>query len=198
MARELPAEVKEKFQDYREEYRELIEGMNSRQEGLYSALIFLVKFSLLAAPFYIVLGTGWELEGLRAWNAHASAYILEIIGIDASSTGSFVLTGDMVLDVTWDSTAWKSAAVFIGLILASPGRLGAKMKGILLGIPILLGVNLLRISSMVYAVRVLGLDYEFIHTFLWRWGLTVAVLASWLLWWYRTDISRRIRKIGRL
>ncbi|MDY6773832.1 MAG: archaeosortase/exosortase family protein [Candidatus Nanohaloarchaea archaeon] len=182
MAGELQGKVREKLKVVREAYRGFRRGLDGRQERLFRIFSFLMKFLLLAAPFYLVLGSGWEAEGLRGFIAGISASILQLLGIKATSSGTFVEVGNLLLDVTRDSTGWKSVAVLAALVFASPLEVGEKLKGVLVGVPLILAVNVLRIVSMVYAVTVWGVEYEFLHLFLWRWGLTGAVILLWASW----------------
>lgn len=177
----------ERFQQGLETWAEFRSDLSPRQDRFLETFLFLSKFTLLAAPFYLVLNSGWTAEGLRALNAQISSSLLQIIGIEASSTGSFVRTEGMFLDVTRDSTGWKSAVVFSALVLASSRDLRNKLGGILVGVLILAGLNVLRIVSMVYAVEILGMDYELLHTVLWRWGLTAGVIGAWLVWMWITS-----------
>lgn len=197
MAGSLQGKVREQIDWGLQRYREFREGLDPRQERLFHAFVFLSRFAALAVPFYLIIASGWEAEGFRAFTAQVSASTLQMLGIEATSTGSFVQAGELLVDVTRDSTGWKSVAVFTALVAASRRSTESKVKGVLIGVFLLLGVNLLRITSMVYAVETLGIDYEFLHTFLWRWGLTAAVIGLWALWMHLSTPSEGFIRHGR-
>ncbi|MDY6769985.1 MAG: exosortase/archaeosortase family protein [Candidatus Nanohaloarchaea archaeon] len=182
MAGVVPAAVNAELDRARERYRSFEERLDPRQRRLLHAFLFLARFTALAAPFYLVLGSGWDATGVRAATADVAAALLRAAGIGASSTGTFVAAGELLVDVTRDSTGWKSVSVFTALVLASRRPLRTRLWGIAAGAAALLAVNVLRIWSMVYAVTVFGVGYELLHTLLWRWGLTASVIAAWLLW----------------
>ncbi len=60
--------LKQRLED---RYRESREGMDDRQERLLESLVFLSRFLLLAAPFYLLLEVGPELGFLREFFAAA-------------------------------------------------------------------------------------------------------------------------------
>lgn len=189
MARGVPAAVsraRERVRHHRDRLQErwdtLRERMTPRQERLYEGLRFLVVFTVLAAPLYLVLDSGWEAYGVRTVNAAMSAAALNLAGLPATSSGPFLSVGELLVDVTRDSTGWKSVLAFAALVLATRRPRRSKLYGLAAGVTVILVANVVRITSTVYAVHVLGIDYELLHTVLWRWGLTAVVFAAWLTW----------------
>lgn len=163
--------------------------LNPRQQRLFSAFRFLAAFTLLSGPFYFALNSGWNAAGIRSITASVSAVVLDVVGLQVSSAGSFVHGSEMVLDVTRDSTGWKSVLAFTALVLATGRPLRQTARGLIAGITALFAANVLRITTMFYAVTVYDVSYELLHTVLWRWGLTAAVLVTWM--WWISDIPVR-------
>lgn len=180
---------------YDETIHPLEQKMNGRQKRFFAAFRFLTGFTILALPFYVLLNSGWDASLLRSLDATLSALILSALGIPATSSGSFIYGEQLIVDVTRDSTGWKSIIAFGALVLAAGRPLQKTVRGLLIGISLLFAANLLRITSMFYAVTVFNVDYEFLHTFLWRWGLTGVVLVVWFAWMtgYRPSFPRSSR-----
>ncbi|MFB6077123.1 MAG: exosortase/archaeosortase family protein [Candidatus Nanohaloarchaea archaeon] len=168
--------------DLRERWRTVRGGLTRRQEQLLEALLFLVTFTVLAAPFYALLNSGWDATGIRAATATAAAGLLDAIGIPATSTGPYLAAGDMLVDVTRDSTGWKSLLAFTGLVLATRPDRRQAVEGIVLGVVGVAAANLLRIVSMVVLVQRAGIPYDLLHLVMWRWGLTGILLLLWIGW----------------
>ncbi len=194
MARDLPDTVTDTVQRVRDRYDRFRTGLDPRQQQLLQILVFLTKFTVLALPFWLVLHSGWEADAVRAVTAEASAAVLRGIGVDASATGHLLSAGDLLVDVTRDSTGWKSVMVFLALVTASRRPLRSKIGAAAAGTVALLVLNLGRVVSMVYAVVVFGIDYELLHTVLWRWGLTVAVIGLWTGWLWATTGSQPLSR----
>ncbi len=189
--------MKEKIQGAVSAYTAFRDGLTPRQQQLLHVLVFLSRFAALAVPFYLLLGSSWDVAGrqtvtaeviaagldlARTATARVSAAALNLIGIDAVSTGTFIQTAELLVDVTRDSTGWKSIVAFTALVAAAKRPLRTKVMAVVAGTAVILAANLLRITSMVYAVTVFAVDYELLHGLLWRWGLTAAVLVSWAVW----------------
>lgn len=157
--------------------------LDERNQRLFDVLLFLVRFTALAAPVYLLLWQGWDPVWLRSLNATVSSHVLNIAGLETVNVGTHVAADAIVVDVSTDSTGWKSMIAVTALLLATLGeRTRKRVIGIVAGIIVIFVGNIGRITSMVYAVQVFGVDYELIHTVLWRWGLTFLVFGYWLLW----------------
>lgn len=179
--------------DRKEKFEESLEG---RDQRLWEVLLFLVRFTVLAAPLYLLLWNDWNPVWLRELNAAVAANVLSGLGLDVVQSGSFIGTGQFSVDVSTDSTGWKSFLALVGLMLATRGEAREKkLYGALLALVIVFTGNITRLVTMVYAVAVWGVDYQLIHTFFWRWGLTALVLVSWIAWlrWEHGSTVKRLR-----
>lgn len=166
-----------------EQIDDIRERLDERNERLFDTLLFLIRFTLLAAPVYLLLWQGWDPVWLRSLDAAVSSHVLNLSGLDTVSSGTYLTAESIAVDVSTDSTGWKSMIAVTALIIATMAETTRKrLLGIFGGITIVFIGNIGRITSMVYAVEVYGADYELIHTVLWRWGLTFLVFGYWLLW----------------
>lgn len=167
------------YQDARERVEQ---RLTERQQRLFDAFMFLATFALLAVPLYAVMHSGWEANGLRTGFATVSAAVLRVLGIEIVQQGSMLYTPELAVDVSRDSTGWKSLMAFTALVVASRRPFRQKLDGIVIGVGVIAVANVVRIVSMVYAVEVYSVGYELLHTVLWRWGLTGVVFVAWVLW----------------
>lgn len=170
--------------------------LSPRQQQLFAAFRFLALFTVLAGPFYLMLHSGWNAEPVRAATASVAAEVLSLAGLDVYSAGSFIHGDRLVLDVTRDSTGWKSLLALTALVLATGRPLRQTVQGLLVGVGVLFAANILRITTMFYAVTVYSVSYEWMHTVLWRWGLTVVVLVTWLWWIGETPVRTSVYRTG--
>lgn len=174
----------------KQRYDRFTAALNGTQRRLFEVFIFLALFTVFSAPLYLLIESGWEAHTLRAWTAGVSSIVLELIGISNVHSGTRIVAESFVVDVSRDSTGWKSVLAFTALVLASRRSLRYTAAGILIGGVVLVGANLLRITSMMYLVAVSTIPYELLHTVLWRWGLTFTVLGAWFIWLYLADLER--------
>lgn len=155
---------------------------------LASVLIFLVTFNLLAVPLYIAIYANLSFEPLKELNARMVSATLNFFGYDSYSDGSTLnLVSNGILqkiDISWDSTGWKSMYAIAALILATPiSKISRKIKFAAIGMAIIFFINYLRISSTILISANFGFNlFDIIHTVLWREGLILAVVGVWLVW----------------
>ncbi len=80
--------------------------------------------------------------------------------------------------------AIEAMAIFFSAVLAFPTRWWRRLAGILLGIPLLYGVNILRLTCLGYigALDSGGEIFSFAHEYVWQGLYIIFVVAIWLLW----------------
>ncbi|MBI2547672.1 MAG: exosortase/archaeosortase family protein [Candidatus Aenigmarchaeota archaeon] len=157
-------------------------------EKLKPVITFFIVFNLLAIPLYISLYTNFSFEPLQVFDAKISAASIKALGYDASSNYFTInLSGggaNQKIDISWDSTGWKSMYAIFALILATPiSRLSRRLKAGLIGIGIVFVLNYLRITTTILISTRFGFNlFDIVHTVLWREGLILAIVGIWLLW----------------
>lgn len=161
-------------------------------------LLFLVRLLLLATPLYVLLWIDWNPVWLRQLQAGIGTAVLDLTGMAVTHSGTWIEAPGLAVDVSVDSTGWKSMLAVMALVLAVtdlPRR--ERVIGLVAGLATVFAANILRLTSMIYAVVVWGISYELIHTFLWRWGLTAVLLSYWLIWlhWATTGSLPFIHRI---
>ena len=150
----------------------------------------------------IVLARGWTgapvrlLDPLAGLVASVTQGALHAIGIAAERAGTVLFVpGGFAYDITIGCTGLLPAAVLAVAILASPGTWGAKQRGLVVGVPLLLTVNLLRLVHLFYLGIHAPHHFVLAHTLLWEGTMVLCAFVSWLLWtrWADRRESQRDR-----
>jgi len=139
--------------------------------------------------FFIYLAVGSVLIGLwpvkdylvQPWtrvNVILSAALSRMIGIDVVSVGTNLLVGGMTLNVLDGCNGVFALLIFACAVLAFPAKLSHKAAGVLLGVLMILGTNLIRLVNLVYIARYYPDSLEFFHVFIWQ---TLIIVISFLL-----------------
>jgi exosortase/archaeosortase family protein len=74
--------------------------------------------------------------------------------------------------------------IFFAAVVSFPARWSKRAWGVLLGVPIMYGVNIFRLSSLgVIGARYGGGEvFDFIHEYVWQTIYIIFVVIIWLLW----------------
>lgn len=169
----------------------MVKGLQKKKRltaRLFSVLIFLIVFNLLSIPLYIALYTNFSFEPLKELNARMVSATLNFLGYNTYSEGFTInlLSNGVTqkIDISWDSTGWKSMYAIAALIIATPVKsISRKIKPALAGIGIIFFVNYLRIASTILISAKFGFNwFDIVHTVLWREGLILAVVGVWIVW----------------
>ena len=137
----------------------------------------------------IVLARGWSgapvrlLDPLAGVVASLTQTVLHGIGIAAERAGTVLFVpGGFAYDITIGCTGLLPAAVLAVAILASPGTLGSKQRGLVVGVPLVLTVNLLRLVHLFYLGIHAPNHFVLAHTLLWEGTMVLFTFVTWLLW----------------
>ncbi|MFW5902588.1 MAG: exosortase/archaeosortase family protein [archaeon] len=88
------------------------------------------------------------------------------------------------IDVVPECVGWIGMFAIIALILAYPdAKKREKFLGIVMALPLIHLMNLVRLSTTIYAGWNYGIKFlDFVHDFLWRTLLIFWALLLWLIW----------------
>jgi len=149
---------------------------------------FLLRFNLLAIPLYIVIYTNSSFLPLQVLIAQITTVLLKAQGYDVIQNNQIITASvDNSLhniEVSWDSTGWKSLYALFALVMAVPAsNIKSKLKFLSMGLPIIFTLNLFRVLTTILIALNFGFQYfDIVHTFLWREGLIIAVVLIWYFW----------------
>lgn len=156
--------------------------------SLHDVLLFLVVFNLLAIPLYIAIYTDFSFKPLQDLNAKLLYSTLKFFGytVDIDSFVVNLISDEMPqkIEISWDSTGWKSMYAVAALIIATPiATISKRMKFVALGVIVIFVLNYLRIATTILVSTNFGFHlFDIVHTVLWREGLILGVVGFWFIW----------------
>jgi exosortase/archaeosortase family protein len=158
-----------------------------KNEKLKKILFFLIKFNLLAIPLYLILIFNLSFQPFQNFVATLTTISLKSLGYRVAQDGFtlaiFHSNKLSQLEISWDSTGWKSLYALFALVFATSGDLRKKIKFLIIALPTLFLINILRIVSTIVFALEFGFEYfDLIHLFLWREGLIFFVILFWFIW----------------
>jgi exosortase/archaeosortase family protein len=151
---------------------------------LAAALAWLLVIALAMSGAAAPLVTLAPLTELVASLVQA---LLHPLGIDAArggvgGGGSLYVPGVFGYEITVGCTGVVAAAALTVAILASPGARAAKAWGLLVGVPLVLAVNLLRLVHLFYiGIHAPG-RFALAHSLLWEGAVVLVTFTTWLAW----------------
>jgi exosortase/archaeosortase family protein len=162
------------------------------RKKLWTLLLFLIKFNILAIPMYLVLLLNLSYPPLQTFLTDITYRNLNLMGYHATLVNSpasevpLIFFSDQFpkVQISWDSTGWKSMYALLALTIATPfSDFKRKIRFLAVGIPSIFLLNYLRIITTILISLTFGVQYfEVVHTLLWREGLILAVITIWYLW----------------
>ncbi|MBI4017861.1 MAG: archaeosortase/exosortase family protein [Candidatus Aenigmarchaeota archaeon] len=159
---------------------------NAAHRRYQKVLVFLLKLLALAVPFHVAISYA-DLSALQQFTASNVHAFLGLFGIKSALNGAVLRFDGFDVLVSRDSTGWKSVFFLTALILASEAKIGHKIAGVLLFVPAIYVVNVVRIAITAYSAF-FGVDmFVLFHDFLWQVGMTLAVIAMWVVWFMRRN-----------
>ena len=152
-------------------------------------LLFGLKFGALTALFYLVLlipALQKMVAALTVGEARLAGALLNLIGQHNQVAGSTLSAGvRSVIEVVPGCSGVDFLSFFTAAVLVFPVSLAKKCAGVLIGLPLLLTLNLLRIMSLFF----IGLHYpgifDVVHEQVWALLLiatTIILYITWMKW----------------
>jgi exosortase H (IPTLxxWG-CTERM-specific) len=147
---------------------------------------FIVLFALFMGLYYFITVTELFREHvfpayLRA-NARAAAAILDLFGENPHVFGESISTPRFAVSIVRGCDAVEPTALFIAATLAFPAAWRRKWPALLIGPPLLLGFNLVRIVSLYYTGAFAPRLFEMMHIEVWQGLFIFLTLVLWIGW----------------
>ena len=156
-------------------------------EKLKTILDFVLMFNLLSLPMYISIHFNLESFYFRVLESTIVCKFFNMLRYDTICNGNlFIIKHDSKIysiNVSWDSTGWKSLYAFFSLIIATPLSMKRKKLILPLGVLVIFFVNLFRIFTTVLLSLKFGVEkFGILHTSLWSEGMIIIVIFLWMYW----------------
>ncbi len=151
-------------------------------------LRFALAFFALVLLFSVLVRVDIALlDGVTtAWLTHHAAHVvaasLRLVGLPVTDVGNQLSLDSSQFEIVANCTGIEIVGLFVAAILAFPSPWRLRLKGLALGVPVLMGLNLIRMMSLVYigAHSARALDYG--HLYVWPMLLLATALGIWLAW----------------
>lgn len=150
---------------------------------------FAVGFVVLAGILFTIYTLPTDQGGISesvfssylGWYARMTGHVLALFDPAVSVHGQDVV-GRYNLRIVRNCDAMEANILFASAVLAFPGSWRKRLVGVLLGIPLLVAVNVLRICSLYYVGIHWPSAFEVFHLEVWPLILIASGVAAFLIW----------------
>jgi len=169
--------------------------LNGREKKQVFLLVFLLRFLAFALPLWALLLLGVESYTIEKATARLVYVLITALGYPAMLIEQMspellvpaIRLGSLQVGIIWDCVGWKSALALLSLVWAVPGVENKKRMRALWLVPMLLGLNVVRLATTIIAGYLWGGDvFDIVHLTLWRYGLLGIILLLWI-WWMKKE-----------
>ena len=126
--------------------------------------------------------SGAWLDAFCAMLARIAGFALTLLGVPASSDGATVGSDAFSAVIVPECSALDVIILFGAAVLVYPASIGARLRGLLLGVAALFALNIARIVSLI----LIGIHYpdsmEDAHLLVWQTAMALAAIGLWMLW----------------
>jgi exosortase/archaeosortase family protein len=142
---------------------------------LGSLLLFSVIVTVTAVQNHL-----WPLEYALAFGAEMGGKVAQV---DVTRTGNSLSVGGFRLEINHECTAFFVLLIYASFLLAYPATIKERLRGLVLGVSVLMGVNVLRLVGLVIVVDIWPRMFDYFHEYFFQvlfLGLITALAHRWL------------------
>lgn len=148
-----------------------------------AAVRFLSIFFILTLFFFIFFYLIQDsLTFLLSWTASTAGLFANILGLSVTVNGVILASESMNFEIIHECTGIFAIMIITSSIIAYPTALKEKMMGILFVIPLILGLNLIRIIVIIYIGKYHTHLFEYVHSYLWQGTFIIFIILAFFLW----------------
>lgn len=153
------------------------------------AIIFFLLFVVLFLVFQRVYVHTRELSAnllTNRLNANVASAIINLLSPEEPSVveGSVIAGAGVRIDIMKGCEGFEVMLLLVAGILAFPRKMKYKLLGIVIGVALIYPVNLLRIVSLFYVLKLAPRHFDFAHLTLWQ-SIIILLVALYFLFWVR-------------
>ena len=148
------------------------------------ALSFFALVLLFSAAVHVDVQffNGVTTRHLTRYVATVVAGVMSLAGAEVTQSGEIIVYRTSSFEVLGDCTGIEVIGLFTAAVLAFPSRWRQRLGALALGIPMLMGLNLLRMISLIYLGARSPTALHYGHLYVWPIVLLTAALGMWLQW----------------
>ena len=132
--------------------------------------------------FHLALAESVWFQRYLVANARVVAWILRPFEPSLRVEGASLYSDRVALTVSEGCDGVQPCVVFLAGVLAFPASRRQRVAALAVGLPILLGVNVLRVLHLWHLGAVSERWFSLAHLQLWPMGLLLLALGMWFLW----------------
>lgn len=174
--------LRKKAQSLKHSFRDGYMKSVEEHPRLEKMLPFISKLFLAGLVFRGIIYLNPDSYILQRYLAAGITEIMNLFGFNYRLQGITIIAENSNYLINQDCLGWKSVSAFTALIYASSSIFRKHLKTVLIGSIALILANIVRIISTIWLTELGIVSFDIIHTFLWRWGMTLIVLLIWYLW----------------
>ena len=160
--------------------------MHAKKNHRYPLLKFILIFGVLTLLF-------WELSFTQTFNAlvmspcaavtaNLSFFLLKALGQSVTLSHTIISSTCVSLEITDNCNGIYPVWYFIAAVISFPAAFSRKIPAILLGAPLLLAVNVVRIVTL-YFVKLTGPAwFDLVHLQVWPALFILVTVCAWWFW----------------
>ncbi len=154
--------------------------------------IFLGLMALFYYGFYVLIYEEYLEPYITGTNAIIGSALINIFGYGTSVDGALI-QGDFIMNVKRGCDAIEPIGLATAIILAYPTLIKNKLKGVLVGISVLLLINLIRIVTLYMTGIHTPKLFEVMHLEVWQFLFIMLAVIYSILWirWDGKNIAKR-------
>ena len=151
----------------------------------------IIRFCLLFVGMLIVLTFAFpyfsekfdpQFTWFMAATADITGFFLKLLGLSAQTSGRIVSLPNFSVEIVGECTGLYEMLIFLAAIIAYPSGWRKKLIGAGLGIPILYGINIVRMVFITLVGNWSPKTFDFMHMYFWQVAMILIILSVWVLW----------------
>ncbi|MGB1204217.1 MAG: archaeosortase/exosortase family protein [Chitinophagales bacterium] len=146
----------------------------------------IIKMLAFVSVFYLFFVQDffqkYVINTLASIYASIGSFILNIFGFDTHANGYGINSPDFSISISTGCDAVEPIALFVIAILSFYYPLSLKLKGILVGVPTLLFLNLFRVLSLFLIGIYIPSIFDMMHYEVWQVLFIMLTILMWLYW----------------
>jgi len=153
--------------------------INNNREAVRFLTIFLF-LSLLFFVLYFLMQD--SLQFILVGTASITGFFSNLSGMTVIVDAPFLSLGSMDFEIIHECTGIFAIMITSSSILAYPTQFKDKAIGILFIIPLILGMNIIRLLFLIFIGKNHPDLFEIIHSYLWQGTFIIFIILAWFLW----------------
>ena len=123
-----------------------------------------------------------QFSWFMAATADITGFFLKLFGLSAQTGGRIVSLPNFSVEIVGECTGLYEMLIFLAAIIAYPSGWRKKLIGAGLGIPILYGINIVRMVFITLVGNWSPKTFDFMHMYFWQVAMILIILSVWVLW----------------